>query len=101
MTANGWQTHTPEENDMHVTFPATLQVDEFEIGTTTAGDPYLCMRDATVVTEYETIQRTVMAFGDPSKRLASNLAEGRPIHVIVHESGRIMKVDEVRESVAA
>ena len=86
---------------MRVSFPATLQVDEFEIGTTVTGDPYLCMRDATVVTEYETVQRTVMAFGDPSKRLASDLAEGRPLLVIVHESGRVMKVDEVRRPEAA
>lgn len=84
-----------------VVFEATLAVDEFEVGTTVRGDQYVTMRDVTVTTEYETVQKTVLAFGDPSERVASALREGRPLRVMVHESGRVMKVDEVLSDLAA
>lgn len=84
-----------------VVFEATLAVDEFEVGTTVRGEPYVTMRDVTVTTEYEVVQKTVLAFGDPSERVTGALREGRPLRVMIHESGPVMKVDEVLPNLAA
>lgn len=74
------------------TFEAELAVDEFEVGETRTGSPYVVMHDVTVITSDEIVQRTVMAFDEASDDIAAALAAGIPIRVRAYESGRVLKV---------
>ena len=82
------------------TFEAVLEVDEFEVGETKSGDPYVVMRDVTVTTEFEVVQRTVMAFDEASEEVASALARGIPMRVMAYEAGPVLKVAEMMAEAA-
>lgn len=77
------------------TFSATVipaDAEPYETGTASNDSDYVCLRDATVVTEDETIQRTVMAFDAESSRLLEMLDQGGPLHLELFHRGGILKV---------
>lgn len=78
-----------------VVFTAQVEGYEPEMGTASNGSDYVCLRDATVTTEFETIQRTVMAFGQPAAHLARLLADSGEVAVTLElfQAGPILKVD--------
>ena len=76
------------------TFPALVADYEHETGTTVAGTPFVTFRQATVTTEFETIQRTVMAFGSAAARVSSVLRDAGDVAVELelYQAGPILKV---------
>lgn len=77
-----------------VVYPATLVFDgdEMEVSATKGGVPYLLFRGVQVETAFETVERTVMAFGDAMKAAEPLRIPGRPVVLQVYDSGRVMKV---------
>jgi hypothetical protein len=77
-----------------IVYPATLVFDgdEMEVSATKEGVPYLLFRGVRVETAFETVERTVMAFGDAMKAAEPLRTPGRPVLLRVYDSGRVMKV---------
>jgi hypothetical protein len=71
---------------------ATFDGDESEYGTTRKGEPYLLVRNVTVDTGQEIVERTVMAFGPAIAPAKALLVPGRPTALRLRDAGSIMKV---------
>lgn len=77
---------------------ATFDGDESEFGTTRKGEPYLLVRDVTVDTGQEIVQRTIMAFGPAITTARALLVPGRPVQLRLRDAGSIMKVVEMEQA---
>lgn len=75
---------------------AVFDGDECERGVTSKGDPFLLIRNVVVDTGYETVERTVMAFGPAIATAEPMLHPGRPVAIRLRDAGSIMKVVEPR-----
>jgi hypothetical protein len=77
-----------------VTYPATLTFDgdEMEVAETRDGTPYIIFRNVVVETDDETVERTVMAFGEAMERVAPLRMPGARVTLDVFDSGRVVKV---------
>jgi hypothetical protein len=75
-------------------FKAEVEAHGTRTGTTSDGSDYLCLPDATVVTEYETVEMTVMAFGPAASQVEAMIAGGGVVTLNLVQSGAVLKVDE-------
>lgn len=85
------------------TFTVTVTpVEAATVGDTSKGQPYASLRDAKVSRDGQPdIVRTVLAFGEPNSRLASNLEPGVPIRLAVqHDGGSLRLIGLPREDAA-
>lgn len=74
-------------------FKAEVEAHGARTGTASDGSEYLCLPDATVVTEYETLEMTVMAFGPAASQVEAMIAGGRVVTLNLVQSGGVLKVD--------
>ena len=66
----------------------TFDGDEMERSETKTGEPYIRLANVTVETEYETLDRTVMAFGDMTKIAEEITFPKKPAKFLIEDRGR-------------
>ena len=70
----------------------TFDGDEMECADTKSGEPYIRFANVTVETEYETINRTVMAFGEMTPLTREMTFPGRPVRLLLEDRGSILAI---------
>lgn len=75
-------------------FIALVEPHSVEFGTAESGADYICLRNATVRTEYEIVEMTVMAFGTAISEVQTQLKGSKAIALALRHSGHILKVVE-------
>ncbi len=75
-------------------FPATVTPDNIEVRTGAKG-PYTIMKNAHVESKNKTMNRTVMVFGTPHRKISDLLIAGEPISLSVHFDKGVIIADDL------